>query len=905
MSNNKTTDTPSLFSDAEMDALDVHRDEGPVVCLGREFENDEARRAYFRDELRRRLPELRQIEGFPIGSDDDIIRLSDPPYYTACPNPWLNDFVREWEDEKVELEREGKRDKRFRVSEPYASDVSEGKNNPVYTAHTYHTKVPHPAIMRYILHYTQPGDVVFDGFAGTGMTGVAAAACANSGDNIARRIGKEWQAQFGCQPRWGARHAVCGDLSPYATNITYFYNTPVDVAKLKAEVERIKQEMDEECGWMYTTTNSQGQPVGRISFVVWSDIMVCPHCGEEYVFWHQAVDHEGQCMRDEFECPHCHAMQSKRTAHTAIETYFDSALNAMQKRVKSVPVIVVAKAGKEKIQREPNEYDLEVLKRIEETEIEDWYPTAALPEGLKTRDPKVKEIYYVHQFYTKRNLIALSKLYAKIEASPMAHALRFMFTGMIILSSSMNRVRVSNPYNRGKGNLSGTLYVPSVPTETSIIDQISERLRTILNSLDILSTQNRNILYVGSADNLTLADNSIDYIFTDPPFGANINYSELNSLPEPWLRVITNNGHEAIENTAQGKTKETYRNTMTHCFGEYYRVLKPGKWMTVEFSNTSAAVWNGIQNAIQSVGFVIVNVAALDKKQGSFNAVTTTTAVKQDLVITCYKPSERLVKKLEEATDKRMEATDFVEELLQHLPVHIEREQKTTAVVERSPKILYDRLISYYVQHGWAIPMDAGEFQQMLRNSFIERDGMFFTASQALQYEEQRAKTTEFVSLALIVSSEAEGIAWLNRELGKKPQTYQELQPEWMKAMVTPKKGDRLPELMEILEENFIKDDDDRWRKPDAERAADLEIMRQKKMAREFALYAEQASKPKAKRMKDCRLEVLRYGFKDCYKRKDYATIISVGDHIQESLLLEDEFLLQYYDNAAERSGME
>ena len=110
---------------------------------------------------------------------------------------------------------------------------------------------------------------------------------------------------------------------------------------------------------------------------------------------------------------------------------------------------------------------------------------------------------------------------------------------------------------------------------------------------------------------------------------------------------------------------------------------------------------------------------------------------------------------------------------------------------------------------------------------------------------------------------------------------------------------------MDILEENFIKQDDGTWRKPDAERAADLEIMRHKKMAKEFALYAEQAAKPKAKRMKDCRLEVLRYGFKDCYKRKDYATIVSVGDHIQESLLLEDEMLLQYYDNAVERSGME
>jgi DNA modification methylase len=142
-----------------------------TICLGKEFNTDEERRAYYREELRKQLPELKKIEGFPIGEDDDIINLSDPPYYTACPNPWLNDFIAEWEQEKGNIKS---RKKDFHVDEPYASDVSEGKNNPIYNAHSYHTKVPHPAIMRYILHYTQPGDIVLDGFAGTGMTGVAA-----------------------------------------------------------------------------------------------------------------------------------------------------------------------------------------------------------------------------------------------------------------------------------------------------------------------------------------------------------------------------------------------------------------------------------------------------------------------------------------------------------------------------------------------------------------------------------------------------------------------------------------------------------------------------------------------------------------------------------------------------------
>ena len=232
-----------LFSTEEMnnmikDSLQFQQNQ-PVVCLGREFPNDQARREYYREELRKKLPELRKIEGFPIGEDDDIINLSDPPYYTACPNPWLNDFIAEWEQQKSQLEAEGKRKLYFEVKEPYASDVSEGKTNPVYTAHTYHTKVPHPAIMRYILHYTQPGDIVLDGFAGTGMTGVAAQACGDCNTVYSQKIADEWKLMYNKIPQWGVRHAICGDLSPYAADMSYCYNSPLNVTFFKREMERM------------------------------------------------------------------------------------------------------------------------------------------------------------------------------------------------------------------------------------------------------------------------------------------------------------------------------------------------------------------------------------------------------------------------------------------------------------------------------------------------------------------------------------------------------------------------------------------------------------------------------------------------------------------------------------------
>lgn len=864
--------------------------DGPVTCLGITFENDDKRREYFREELRKKLPELRLIEGFPIGEDDDIIALSDPPYYTACPNPWINDLISQWEEEKEQLQTDGKRYSPFTVKEPYAADVSEGKNNPIYMAHAYHTKVPHPAIMRYILHYTQPGDTVFDGFCGTGMTGVAAHLCGSLEDVKALN---EPNAKV------GVRHGICSDLSPYASLIAYNYNTSANVRELTKEASRVIDVVRDKCIWMYTTQHSDTEK-GIIDFVVWSESFVCPNCGEHVVFWDSAVDFSQKCIRDEFSCPHCGTMMSKKNDRV-FNTEYDSKLEATTRIAKIVPVLMVYKTehGK-RIERRPNESDLELLEKIRDFKIESYYPVDLLPDGYNTQQPiRTQGIRHVHEFYTKRNLIALSTLYDEISKSRYAEKLRFIFTGMMSRATIMNRFSPRNYFYGGGGwnltGLSGTLYIPSLPIETSVLEILKTRL-SVYNSIgSLLPHSNTNVVSVGSACSLTIASDSIDYIFVDPPFGSNIMYSELNFLPEAWLKVVTNNNTEAIINSVHGKTLFDYQNLMNRSFREFHRVLKPGKWLTMEFSNTSASVWNSIQNALQGVGFVVANVAALDKQQGSFKAVNSPTAVKQDLIITCFKPSSELTSKFEVSTDTSQNTWDFVEELLEHLPVHIQRENSTTAVIERSPKILFDRLIAYYVQRGYPVPMDAAEFQRGLKDRFVERDGMFFTAEQAIQYEEKKKDTTSFVGLFVLVGSEAEGIEWLKRKLEDGPKTYAEILPDWMQDLVKPKKGDSLPELMQILDENFLKDENGYWHIPDVNDQAQLEVVRNKRLLKEFDVYVE------AKKIKDARLEALRAGFKECYKNKDFATIINVGDKIPEELLTTDEVLLQYYDIASSR----
>ena len=194
---------------------------------------------------------------------------------------------------------------------------------------------------------------------------------------------------------------------------------------------------------------------------------------------------------------------------------------------------------------------------------------------------------------------------------------------------------------KGGGPLSGTLYVGSLITPPHVLKTFRRNASTIADSLiPPIDPQRGHIITTQASGSLpSIPDNSVDYIFTDPPFGYNFDYSELNFFWEGLLGVVTNQKNEAIVSTSQGKGLDEYRDLMGRSFSEFYRVLKPGRWLTVEFSNTKASVWNSIQTALTEAGFIVANVSALDKQQGSFKAVTTPTAVKQDLVISTYKPN--------------------------------------------------------------------------------------------------------------------------------------------------------------------------------------------------------------------------------------------------------------------------
>ncbi len=899
--------------------------EKAVICLGQSFASEDARREYYRELLRERLPELKKIEGYPIGEDEDIIALSDPPYYTACPNPWINDFVEEWEKEKLELEKQGRRkpDKEFNITEPYASDISEGKNNPVYNAHSYHTKVPHPAIMRYILHYTQPGDIVFDGFAGTGMTGVAAQICGNPDNETKDKIEKEWREQNLGKPKWGSRKAILGDLSPIASFIAYNYNTPVDINKFQAEVQKLLEETEKECGWMYQTICKEDADVailtqqlhkcqnpeeiknlisqniknfGKINYTVWSDVFICPTCGKELVFWKAAVDLENGKVKDEFNCYHCNILLTKKKLDKAWGTIFDKVLDETIKQTKTCPVMINTTYNKIRNEKEPDSFDFELIKKIDEFVIPYWFPKVRMPDGDESRRNDRTGITHVHHFYTKRNLSILSLCYSKI-SNYLTEPFHLLITSMMPKLNKLCRYTKKLP-----GPLAGTLYAPSMSMEYNFLWSFERKFMDILSSFENINNHiNYNIVSNQSIVNsINFKKDFVDYIFTDPPFGANLMYSELNFLWESWLKVKTNNKTEAIENKTQNKGFLEYQELMYQSFIEYYRILKPNKWMTVEFSNTSAIIWNSIQTSLQRAGFIIANVAALDKQQGSFKAVTTATAVKQDLIISCYKPSEAFNDNFS-LNNGEIGVWDFVREHLKHLPISILNEKKTTSVIERSPKVLFDRLISFYLMRNANIPIDAGDFQIGLKQRFSERDGLYFTDEQTHIYDDIKSRVPVQNYITEIITNEVEAIEWIRTKLKEKKQKYQDIMPDFRIATQSLQKGNILPELQNILEENFIKNDEGYWRSPDMHEIKDREILRNKVLLKEFNNYLVEINKPGTKKLKEVRLEALRAGFKNCWEKKEFTTIVIISEKIPQNILLEDEQLLMYYDIAKDK----
>ena len=911
------------------------RETGPVECFGITFASDDARREHFLNLLREKLqdPTFRKIEGFPQGTDEAILAMSNPPYYTACPNPFLEDFVRHY---GKPYDPNGKYSR-----EPLAIDVSVGKMDPLYKAHSYHTKVPHLAIVPSILHYTEPGDIVLDSFGGSGMTGVAAHWCGSAPTAYRTELEADWKKQGKRAPKWGARRVILNDLSPAATFIAANYNTAFDVNAFATAGKKLLRDVEKEIGWMYETFHTDGKTKCQIDYTVWSEVLTCSSCAGEVLFTEAALEEETQRVANLLTCSHCGVHATKEQMDLSFESFLDSATGTVEKRPKRVPVRIHYKIGKTKFNKAPDENDIEKLTKVAGLPLPAELPTNVLPDCQMTRVGRMRttNTTSIHRMFLPRPALAMASLWRRANEHPdhrIRHMLLFFVEQAIWGFSLLNRHSPSH-FSQVNRALSGVFYIASQHAECSPQYNLGGKLDRLIKAFgNYQITPKMSVVNLGSAANLPLSPGSIDYIFTDPPFGENIYYADLNILVESWHRVATDPGPEAIVDRVRNKGIPEYQHLMQRCFAEYFRVLKPGRWMTVVFSNSRAAVWNSIQVALQQVGFVVAEVNTLDKVSLSFQQVVSTNAVKQDLVISAYKPNGGLEDRFQKAGATADSVWDFVQTHLKQLPVvKITKSfpPELLNVVERDPRRIYDRMASWFIRHGTMVPISTPEFLAALPVRFRETDGMVFLPEQLVEYEKARSRIPQVRQAELFVSDERSAIDWLTNFLLKRPSTRSEIHPEYIPQIGSAKrKGEIIPELDQLLEDNFIQYDGtgevpsqihsylssnhkdqrnldksdselvakakDRWYVPDPNKAQDLEKKREKALLKDFDAYKVFSGR----KIKESRLEVLRAGFRAAWASKDYATIISVANKLPEETLQEDEKLLTLYDLALTRT---
>ncbi|CAL1521251.1 DNA methyltransferase [Chitinophaga sp. MM2321] len=540
------------------------------------------------------------------------------------------------------------------ITEAYHDSIKAGKNSYAYDAHTYHTKVPPQGIEILIKYYTKENDVVLDPFCGSGMTGLAA---------IRQN-----------------RHVILSDLSPAAVFIAKNFTATYSVEAYKKAIDDILKQLASLEKELYTTQCAKcAQPTIQ-NYTVWSYGLICNECNEEFILWDVARDekpsYKESKILSQFQCPNCHKVIKK----------------GKLKRTKLNPVSIGYKCcekGLKDTVHVPTAQDFKALQEINTIKINKWYPKNKFPSGVNTGQLINHGLDSIDKIYTHRALIALAEIWDSCINYKVA-ALRPLL--MWTFTSLYQRVSVLSEFRFWGGSSNTANYnVPQIMNEQNVFKTFKRKANTIVLHLDEIKQHlSKKHISVGSATDLShIPDNSIDYIFTDPPFGSNINYSEMNFLWESWLQVFTDNTKEAIVNKVQGKGVQDYKALMTTSFSEMHRVLKNDSWLTVVFHNSSGKVWDAIRNSLYDAGFFISDAHIFDKEHGTFKMFVSDNAVGYDLILHCQK-NDLLVghavveKSIEDFVREMMKKSDYVFSFIH---------------VERNPETNFRKLYSEWIAH--------------------------------------------------------------------------------------------------------------------------------------------------------------------------------------------------------------
>lgn len=413
-------------------------------------------------------------------------------------------------------------------------------HTPMYLMHKYWARKPYNVVSEYIENYSKEGELVLDPFCGSGPTPIEAIKLGRKGVGI--------------------------DLNPVSTFIARMTAIPIDINKIKEEFETIKANCKDEINDLYKTKCKKCE---KDAFII------CTH-------WDNLIP-----IKIYYYCINCN----------------------------------------KKLDKKPNDEELKLIKKVEKMEIPYWYPTQRLAyngEDFKegTHDSNIDSI---DKLFTNRNLISLSIIFnaiSKIKDEKIKQIFLFAFTSISHLASKMTPVRPTRPMSSFWAM--HRYWIPPIFMESNVWHLFESAIYGNQGIIEGKNDSNNQIKYYKEAkkfDDLNdganiflkthnaleltqiIPKDSIDYVFTDPPYGGAVQYFELSTLWASWLKMDLDYKDEVTINKQQNKDFEYYHRMLNAAFKQVYDVLKKGKYMTLTFHSTDIKVWTSIIKAVVLAGF--------------------------------------------------------------------------------------------------------------------------------------------------------------------------------------------------------------------------------------------------------------------------------------------------------------
>lgn len=562
----------------------------------------------------------------------------------------------------------------------YSQALPSSRTGLFYNTFAYPTKIAPESVAVYIAMHTNPGDTVLDVFGGSGSTGLAAMMCEHPTSAML-----DLAKKMGVSPVWGARNAVLYEIGSYGAFASRVITSPPPQKDFAHAIRELLLSAENDLPDIYSIADNKGNK-GTIRHIVWSDVLRCPSCGKEFTYYKGMVRSAPMRILDTGECPFCGCTIGAGDLEYVCESMNDELLHRTITRRKRLPVRIYGETNNMKWCREATLDDVHCCQGIENLD----YPSTVEPKEIEWgdlyRSGYHTGITHLHHFYTKRNFIVMNYLWDKAAdySDGIRDAIRLLLLSYNATHATlMTRVVVKKNSKDFvlTGAQSGVLYISSLPVEKNIITGIKRKLSYFEEAFAYVNNCSGRVdVFNASSQHLQQRDCSIDYVFTDPPFGDFIPYAEVNQINELWLANKTDRKAEIIISNSQKKDVGCYQKMMTEVFTEIHRVLKDNANATVVFHASKAAVWNALCSAYSDAGFKVETTASLDKNQASFKQVVSDYAVQGDPLILLSKGQTNnqayaAYKILDEAiadranhqhTDKRHVYADYIGRCLEH-----------------------------------------------------------------------------------------------------------------------------------------------------------------------------------------------------------------------------------------------